>query len=184
MLRGALLAVIALHTLVVAIGLGIIAWQVGAHHSQLRRDGSGQGRIHAVTLDDLMALSPSQFEGWVQGLFQDRGYFVHNTPTIADHGIDLWLVTPAGERVVVQCKRYGGTVGEPVVRDLYGVMQHEEASRGFLVTTGRFSEAAREWAQGKPIDLIDGPQLVRMSEPRPDLAGAALDPAVAEIGLQ
>jgi restriction endonuclease Mrr len=31
---------------------------------------------------------------------------------------------------------------------------------GYIVTTSFFSEVARAWAAGKPIDLIDGKKLV------------------------
>ncbi|MBC8450450.1 MAG: restriction endonuclease, partial [Chloroflexi bacterium] len=37
------------------------------------------------------------------------------------------------------------------------------ADLGFLVTTGSISRAARTWAQGKPLELIDGERLVRLA---------------------
>jgi restriction system protein len=128
-------------------------------------------------LDDLQAMDPSEFESWVQQLFRGRGYFTQNTPDGADHGVDLWVVSPQGERAIVQCKRYRGVVGESVVRDLYGVMQHEAAPRGFLVTTGNISAAAGRWAQGKPIELIDGSRLAR-------LASGQVDPAEPLAGKE
>ena len=66
-----------------------------------------------------------------------------------------------GEKWVIQCKRWRGTVGEPVVRDLYGVLHHEKADKGAIITTGQFTESAREWARGKPIVLYDGDQFLR-----------------------
>jgi len=63
---------------------------------------------------------------------------VHTTAGSADHGVDL-LATRAGEKVVVQCKRYRDrSVGEPVVRDLYGAMQHENADRGYYLVTAAY----------------------------------------------
>ena len=35
---------------------------------------------------------------------------------------------------------------------------------GYIVTTSFFSEAARAWARGKPIDLIDGKKLAEAVE--------------------
>ena len=63
-----------------------------------------------------------------------------------------------------RCKRYRGTVGEAVVRDLYGTMMHASATYAYLVTTGAISDEARRWALGKPIQLIDGPQLVELTK--------------------
>lgn len=130
---------------------------------------AGQGI--GLTLDELHAMDPSDFEAWVTELFQSRGYFAKNIPDSGDHGVDLWVVTPNGERAIVQCKRYRGVVGEPVVRDLYGVMQHENAPLGFLVTTGSISEAAGKWASGKRIELIDGAQLALLAGQQQGMIG-------------
>ncbi len=64
----------------------------------------------------------------------------------------------------MQCKRYRGTVGAPIVRDLYGTMVHHGAGYAYLVTNSTFSEEARIWAAGKPIELIDGRRLVDLSQ--------------------
>ncbi|MEM8860517.1 MAG: sugar-binding protein, partial [Chloroflexota bacterium] len=65
-----------------------------------------------------------------------------------------------GKKVVVQCKRYAGNVGQPVVRDLYGAMFHVAATEAHVCTTGRLSRQAEQWAAGKPIELIDGNDMV------------------------
>jgi restriction system protein len=131
-----------------------------ASHSELRRRF---GRVK--TLAEMLALEPAEFENWVAMLFQLIGYKVKNTQEVADHGIDL-LVTDGRVRYgLVQCKRYRGTVGEPVVRDLYGTLVHENADFGWLVTTGAISRQARTWALagGKPLELWDGQKLVELA---------------------
>src|SRR5919202_3265040 len=91
----------------------------------------------------LDGLAPEAFETWVGDRFRYLGYDVRVTPYQGDHGADL-LATCAGDTVVVQCKhRPAGTVGEPVLRDLYGAMHHFGTTRAILVTTGRLSPAAR-----------------------------------------
>lgn len=117
----------------------------------------------ARTRAQLLALTPSEFEAWTGELFRRRGYRVINTPDTADHGIDL-IVHRDNERGIIQCKRYRGTVGEPIVRDLYGVIIHERADRGYLVTTANISEQAHRWARGKPLELIDGERLARLAQ--------------------
>ncbi|MFZ2489551.1 MAG: restriction endonuclease [Anaerolineae bacterium] len=158
----------------VLTGWLMAAWQQ-RHPAEPEPVGQGKG----MTLDDLQAMDPSEFEVWVGELFRSRGYFVENTPDSGDHGIDLWVVSPFGERAIVQCKRYRGVVGEPVVRDLYGVMEHENAAQGFLVTTGSISDSAGAWAAGKPIELIDGARLARYASgqatPAEPLTGKGAD---------
>jgi restriction system protein len=74
--------------------------------------------------------------------------------------VDVVVTTPTGNRWVVQCKRWRGQVGEPLVRDFFGVVHHERAAHGFLITTGSFTPQARAWAEGKPLSLWDGEELV------------------------
>lgn len=176
-LPGAAQAVIA--ALLLGFGAFLITgWAMAARtHWQERHQPQPSGQGLGLTLDELQALEPGEFEAWVQQLFRSRGYFTKNTPDSGDHGVDLWVVSPQGERAIVQCKRYRGVVGESVVRDLYGVMQHEAAARGFLVTTGSISAAAGRWAQGKPMELIDGAWLAR-------LASGQADPAEPLVGKE
>lgn len=113
------------------------------------------------TRQDLRALSPNQFEEWCAGRLREQGYRVTVVGGQGDHGVDL-VAEREGARMVVQCKRWFGVrlVGEPQVRDLFGAMQHDQASSAMVITTGQYSEAATKWAQGKPIRLWSAEQLV------------------------
>ena len=148
---------------------------IAAHHAVAQGAEAGKAQFHCVAGIE----EPAEFEAWVQQLFRSRGYFANDTPNSGDHGVDLWVVSPQGERAVVQCKRYRGVVGEAVVRDLYGVMQHEGVPRGFLVTTGSISAAAGRWVQDKPIELIDGPRLALLAAGHVDPAEPLAAPAKA-----
>lgn len=78
-----------------------------------------------------------------------------------DGGVDLIAENPDpvfGGKYVVQCKAQKKTVGEPTVRDLFGTMHAMGANKGILITTSAFTAAARRFAQGKPLELIDGDQ--------------------------
>ena len=112
-----------------------------------------------MRLSKLQAMDPIAFEKYVGTLFAKRGYRVEDTQASADEGIDL-IVRQGRRMAVVQCKRYQGSVGQPVVRDLYGVMLHTGADEAYLVTTGSVTLAARRWAEGKPIHLVDQHRLV------------------------
>lgn len=117
----------------------------------------------ALSIDQMLRLSPAQFEEYVaQRIFARQGYTVRNTPDSGDGGVDVLLTDRNGRIAVVQCKRYRSTVGEEIVRDLYGTMMHVGADRAFLVTTSAISPAAWRWAAGKPIELIDGARLVQL----------------------
>jgi restriction system protein len=112
-------------------------------------------------LDQLQAMSPTEFERFVARLFEQMGHSVTLTQASGDKGVDIFLDGCEG---IVQCKRYKGSVGQPVVRDFYGTMIHYKAERGYIVTTGTFSLPAQSWAEGKPIHLVDGMELVKSLE--------------------
>jgi len=135
-------------------GLALRHWRAGERPAPAGERG-------LVTRSRLYALSPHQFERYVADIFSRKGYQVELRGGSGDHGVDLELHDRrTGRRAIVQCKRYQNTVGEELVRELYGTLLHELAYHAFLVTTADISDAAREWAQGKPITLIDGATLV------------------------
>lgn len=132
----------------------MVGWQARA---------MGNDRQATMTLEELISLSPRDFEHYVAHLFTRRGFAVTVRGRSGDLGVDLEITQPDGRRAIVQCKRYRHAIGPDIVRELFGTMVHEMVHHGFLVTTAEISTAAREWAKGKPITLIDGPTLVRLA---------------------
>lgn len=115
----------------------------------------------SVTAD---RLTPVQFEQWVAKLLGHWGYHVDCTGRTGDGGVDILASNPepvVGGTLVVQCKYYGEgqSVGSPAVRDLYGAVHDKRANKGILITTADFTPAARTFAEGKQIELINGDQL-------------------------
>ena len=117
-----------------------------------------------LTLEKMQALSPKAFERYVAGLFRQKGYRVVVRGSSGDLGVDLELTGPEGRKAIVQCKRYQNTIGAEIIRELYGTLIHERVVWAFLVTTADVSDAAREWAAGKPITLIDGTTLMEIAQ--------------------
>ena len=146
--------------LFVLSGLGLAAYCIGPRLWEFVR--IQQALLTARDVESLRLLTPGDFEALVAAYFRQYGYKVRHTGRTGDHGVDLVVYTPDQGKWIVQCKRWKGSLGEPLVRDLYGAMFHENASRAFLMTTGTYSAAALEWAQGKPITLYDGEGLVRL----------------------
>ncbi len=112
---------------------------------------------------NLMALSPSEFESLITNLFEKMGLETRQTKPSRDGGVDCvaWDTRPVtGGKVVIQAKRYAGTVGVSAVRDLFGTVHNEGASKGILVTTSGFGKASFEFAENKPLELLDGTNLL------------------------
>lgn len=119
-----------------------------------------------ATLDqrsNLMDLTPGEFESLITNLFTTMGLESRQTQASRDGGVDCVAFDPRpifGGKVVIQAKRYKNTVGVSAVRDLFGTMQNEGASKGILVTTSGYGKAAFEFANGKPIELLAGSNLL------------------------
>lgn len=111
------------------------------------------------------SLSWQQFEQLTGETFRRRGFQVtENDKGGADGGIDL-VLQKDGEKYLVQCKQWRAfKVGVSVVRELYGVMAAEGAAGGFIVTSGRFTKEASDFAQGRNVELVDGVELQRWIE--------------------
>lgn len=117
----------------------------------------------APSLDDILALTPIQFEGLSRALMENLGYFdVRRTGGPGDLNADITCRDGSGQVVIVQCKRYktGQAVGAPVVQTFIGMMAvHHRAASGFIITTGRFTRPAIALARRHRITLIDGTDL-------------------------
>jgi restriction system protein len=112
---------------------------------------------------NLLAMTPTEFESLIQNLFSRMGLDTRQTRASRDGGVDCVAVDPRpimGGKVVIQAKRYKNTVGVSAVRDLYGTLQNEGASKGILVTTSGYGKASFDFATGKPIELLDGANLL------------------------
>jgi restriction system protein len=122
----------------------------------------------AVGVQALRQMSWPDFEVLVGEAFRRQGYFVtEHGGRQADGGIDLELVR-GNERVIVQCKHWlNRQVPVQRVRELLGVVTAEGADRGILVATGGFTRDAFEFAAGKPLQLLDGEALVKLTRPTP-----------------
>jgi restriction system protein len=139
---------------------------------------------------NLMALTPSEFESLITNLFEKMGLETRQTKPSRDGGVDCvaWDTRPImGGKVVIQAKRYRGTVGVSAVRDLFGTVHNEGASKGILVTTSGYGKASFDFAEGKPLELLDGSNLLYLLreeagvEARIDPPEDWVDPEGAEV---
>jgi restriction system protein len=110
----------------------------------------------------IKSISWREFEELVEEAYRRKGYRVTETGGGgADGGVDLTL-RKNGEHLLVQCKNWRMDVGVKIVRELYGVVAAEGATGGIVICSGKFTQEARDFARGKPIELIEGTALARM----------------------
>lgn len=126
-------------------------------------------KVENITLDgfNLATMPWEDFEYFVRELFDKmfnvNGGEVKVTQASHDGGVDAIAFDNdpiRGGKFVIQAKRYNNVVPVSAVRDLYGTMIHEGATRGILVTTSFYGKEAYEFSKDKPITLIDGSALL------------------------
>ncbi|MDX3545344.1 restriction endonuclease [Streptomyces europaeiscabiei] len=130
-----------------------------------RPDDVGNGVVTHGGEDepDLLEMDPLAFESLVAELFRAMGMQAVTTQRSGDGGVDVDALDPApirGGKIVVQVKRYRNTVPPTAVRDLYGTVQDAGANKGVLVTTSKFGPGSHTFANGKPLELVSGRELV------------------------
>lgn len=114
---------------------------------------------------DINSLSGIEFENLCQQLLQKMEFDTETTKASGDGGIDIiarYNKPLLKGKYIIQCKRYSGSVGEPIIRDLYGVVMSERANKGILMTTGYFTPSAISFAEDKNLELIDGTLLHKL----------------------
>jgi restriction system protein len=116
---------------------------------------------------NLASMDWEDFENLIREVFerefQSNGGEVRVTQASRDGGVDAIAFDPdpiRGGKIVIQAKRYTNTVGVSAVRDLFGTVNHEGATKGILVTTADYGPDAYEFAKGKPISLLSGANLL------------------------
>jgi restriction system protein len=111
------------------------------------------------------------FEHLIREIFEKEFSFgggeVRVTQASRDGGVDAVVFDPTpirGGKIVIQAKRYAHTVGVAAVRDLYGTVMNEGATKGILVTTSDYGPDAYDFATGNPLELMNGSNLLYLLE--------------------
>lgn len=133
--------------------------------------------IQADVADDLLARlhaqDPAFFEQAVLDLLMAMGYGgaegnATRTRLSNDGGIDGIVDQDALglSRIYVQAKRYAldTAVGRPEIQAFVGALHGNQASQGVFITSGRFSQGARDYSANVPtrVILIDGQRLASL----------------------
>lgn len=128
---------------------------------------------------NLMELTPFEFENLIGNLFSQMNLDTRQTQTSRDGGVDViaFDTRPVlGGKVVIQAKRYKNTIGVAAVRELYGTMINEGASKGILVTTSGYGTSAFDFAKDKPVELIDGSGLLYLLDQHANIKAKIIMP--------
>lgn len=133
-----------------------------------KRFSESYGVISDIKSDNnLAAMDWRDFENLIRELFEKefstKGSEVKITRASKDGGVDAVVFDPdpiRGGKIIIQAKRYTNVVGVSAVRDLYGTVLNEGATKGILVTTSDYGADSYNFAKDKPLSLLNGANLL------------------------
>jgi restriction system protein len=103
--------------------------------------------------------------------FRLQGFLVRE---IGGESADMVLLRD-GRTYLVDCRHWSALeVGANAAGQLYGAMGRLQAKGGFVVTAGKFTPDALEFARGLNVELIAGRELARMLEMAKETISGAL----------
>ena len=143
--------------------LFLLACWAAAGVSFLRRHQRVQLLETQTGLESLSRMNWREFEMLVGEAFRRRGYVVEETGLGGkDGGIDL-IVSKSGRTELVQCKQWRTRqVKAATVREMWGLVDHHRADGVNIVCIGDFTRDAKQFADGKAIELINGQRLLEL----------------------
>ena len=142
----------------------------------INREDSRFVQAHGVAhlIDDsvnIAAMEWIEFEHLIREVFEQEfsgiGGEVKITRASRDRGVDAVAFDPdpiRGGKIVIQAKRYTNSVDVAAVRDLYGTVVNEGATKGILVTTSDYGPDSYAFAKDKPLTLLNGSNLLHLLE--------------------
>ncbi len=130
------------------------------------------------TLDLIDRVEWKRFEDLCCEFYREMNIRAETTRLGADGGIDIRLfqneAAPAQVTAIVQCKALSKPVGVTTVRELRGVMAHEQVEKAFFMAPRGFTEDARVFARANGIILLDGKLFLAMLQRLPEASAKRL----------
>lgn len=119
-------------------------------------------REYSILLESRMQfdanMSGVEYERYCAALLSNCGWTASVTKASGDQGADI-VAHKQGRRIVVQCKKYTGSVGNAAVQEAFAAMRHYQCSEAVVVTTGSFTAAAKQLAATTGVRLLHHSEL-------------------------
>lgn len=131
--------------------------QLVNRYQELNQNSNLQAYLMSGT-SDFVALCRKFVIGYYQGSFVKI-----EDVSVAAESIEILCSVEGGKWEDTQLFRFfrsTGAIGELYIRDFHSKMRDIKCDRGFCVTAGAFTEEARKYVDGRPIDLIEKNKLV------------------------
>ncbi|MEO2162701.1 MAG: restriction endonuclease [bacterium] len=116
-----------------------------------------------VTIQDVDAMDPFDFEVFLGKLFTNLGYTITETPKTGDQGADV-LLEKNGSSTVIQAKLYTSPVGNKAVQEAHAAKAHFHCDSAQVITNNTFTRSAQELAGTTGVQLVSREGLTALLE--------------------
>lgn len=124
-------------------------------------------KFNVLKLEQLRKMNPYQFERYIAAMYRNLSFSnAYATQGSNDEGRDVIMNhDETGQLYFVECKRYGEdtVISRPIVQKLQGVCS-AYAAKGIIITTGRYTDPALNFAKKVGIECVRVSQLLEMIE--------------------
>lgn len=128
-------------------------------------------RLSRLGMGEIDELSGYEFEEYVQQLLERLGYKkVRLTAKTNDYGIDVTAISPEGQKIGIQCKRYKKNVGIKAVQEAHAGKNVYGLDQVYVYTNSFFTPNAQKTAKANNVKLVDRNQLLDLIEVAQKLA--------------
>lgn len=130
-----------------------------ARYQELNQNTNLQAYLMSGT-SDFVALCRKFVGGYYPGAFikiEDISVAAESIEVLCEVESAKWTDTE-----LFRFFRSTGAIGELYVRDLHSKIRDIKCDRAFCVTAGSFTEEAKKYVEGRPIDLIEKNKLVQV----------------------
>jgi cytochrome c-type biogenesis protein CcmH/NrfG len=121
------------------------------------------------TVKDFMIASPTKFETISRQMIENLGLTIVDLTVDSDTQIEAigtvtqgkWRNTKKSNQLI-RIIRATDASTEENIRDFHEKMREKSATRGILISTGDYSPGAVDFAQSRPINLVEKSQVIQM----------------------
>jgi HJR/Mrr/RecB family endonuclease len=100
------------------------------------------------------SLSGAEFENLLVRLYESMGYLVEHPGSTGDQGGDL-ILNKNGQRILVQAKRYKGSIGNGAVQEAVAAKKYYDCNRTMLIGSASFTRGALDLAKYNEVELVE-----------------------------
>lgn len=111
-------------------------------------------------INQIKKMEQDEFVAYTANLYKRLGYFIDLLKSKDELGCDI-IVRKKQDIICIKCVSGAEEIGILPLQQVYGSMNLYKANKCMLITTGTYSEKAKQFAKANHVNLIDQQELLK-----------------------